>query len=78
MITNQEQMQKERESKAPVQKPKIKVFYENENGVGIVLCHAGFTPWLKEGTFDDISIFHPTFVELLRQYYFCGEKQINR
>ena len=27
---------------------------------------------LKEGTFDDISIFHPTFVELLRQYYFCG------
>ena len=27
---------------------------------------------LKEGTFDDISIFHPTFIELLRQYYFCG------
>ena len=30
--------------------------YENENGVVIILSHAGFTPWLVEGTYDECSI----------------------
>ena len=30
--------------------------YENENGVVIVLSHAGFTPWLVEGTYDECAI----------------------
>ena len=30
--------------------------YENKNGVVIILSHAGFTPWLVEGTYDECSI----------------------
>ena len=45
-------------------------FYENENGVDIVLCHAGFTPWLKKGTFDECMIPVDRMLLWDREHYF--------
>ena len=43
--------------------------YENKNGVVFVLCHAGLTPWLAEGTLDECVIPNDEALIWDREHY---------